>query len=80
MTKRILRKPRSRSSSRAGKAPGEIAEILGVVSRYAVAVARRMRNPETAKWRGAETYLRWLLRPPLCRPPISKIIPPPVPE
>jgi len=31
---------------RAGKAPAEIAKILGVKRRYAVAVAWRMRNPE----------------------------------
>src|SRR5262245_15630645 len=46
MTERTTKKDNIEDLLRAGKAPAEIAKILGVNRRYAVAVAWRMRNPE----------------------------------
>jgi hypothetical protein len=49
MTERATKKDNIEDLLRAGKVPAEIAEILGVERRYAVAVAWRMRNPEREK-------------------------------
>src|SRR5215467_4610444 len=49
MTERTTKKDNIEDLLLAGKAPAEIAEILGVNRRYAVAVAWRMRNPEREK-------------------------------
>src|SRR5262245_14463969 len=46
MTDRTTKKENIEDLLRAGKAPAEIAKILGVKRRYAVAVAWRVRNPE----------------------------------
>jgi hypothetical protein len=49
MTDRITKKAKIEALLQAGKAPREIAEILGLNRRYAVDIAWRMRNPEHAK-------------------------------
>ena len=46
MTERTTKKDNIEDLLLAGKTPAEIAMILGVDRRYAVAVAWRMRNPE----------------------------------
>src|SRR5215475_7608944 len=46
MTQRTTKKDNIEDLLLAGKASAEIAKILGVTRRYAVAVAWRMRNPE----------------------------------
>lgn len=49
MTERTTNKAKIEPLLQAGKAPAEIAKILGVDRRCAKAVAWRMRNPERAK-------------------------------
>jgi hypothetical protein len=49
MTERITKKTKIEGLLRAGKAPREIAETLGVGRGYAKAVAWRMRNPDREK-------------------------------
>src|SRR5262245_41885451 len=49
MTGRITKKAKIEALLKAGKAPREIAKMLGVSCRYAVAVGWRMRNPEREK-------------------------------
>ena len=49
MTEPIIKKAEIEVLLQAGHKPHEIAKMLGVARRYAVAVAWRMRNPERAK-------------------------------
>ena len=49
MTERISKKAKIEALLQAGKAPAQIAEVLGVARRYAVAVAWRIRDPEREK-------------------------------
>ena len=49
MTERITKKAEIEFLLQAGHKAHEIAKLLGVARRYAVAVAWRMRNPERAK-------------------------------